>query len=532
MDSDTLVEFHEWGPEPFEIARETDTPLLVVLSPPWCDRCETMASETFDSPMIAANVNDDFVPVLVDPDRRPRIRDRYTMGGFPTVVFLSPSGAILTGSTYMDANTFRNVIERVRDSYEDGQTGSVPRPLQGGQPPAGALSERIERHMTEQLHGAFDTEHAGWGTGAKFPLPRTIEFALKRAREPATRTLDAVSRGLIDEYDGSAYRYANEPSWGDPHRAKLLSTNGALCGAYATAYQYTGEERYRRSAERLIEFLATTLWTGSAFAGSQAASDYYTRSATDRESTESPPVDATVFADGNAIAIRACARYYALTDDESAKRFGERALDHITTTLLDADGRVQHFAGGPAGLLTDQASLLRALTTVAQTIDPAVRETATSVADWTIDGLRSSDGRFVDGPIEGPGLLDRPLYPLDSNTTLANALVDLSVLTETDRYAEIARESLAQFAGASDRMGAEVAHYATAVERARSTPLTITVADEPGSDLHRAALRIADHEKIVVLTGDHDGWAAVTTGETASDRVRTPEALISRVQGE
>lgn len=81
---ETLVEWHEWGPAPFEEARATDRPILLSLFTPWCEWCATMDREAFSNPTVAANIHDDFIPIRVDADRHPRVRDRYTMGGFPS----------------------------------------------------------------------------------------------------------------------------------------------------------------------------------------------------------------------------------------------------------------------------------------------------------------------------------------------------------------------------------------------------------------------------------------------------------------
>jgi hypothetical protein len=83
-------------------------------------------------------------------------------------------------------------------------------------------------------------------------------------------------------------------------------------------------------------------------------------------------------------------------------------------------------------------------------------------------------------------------------------------------------------------MGVDVAGYAGAAARLVARPLTVEVADAPGSDLHRAALRVADHEKVVVPDasldgGDDDGPIARVSlhGETAL--ADSPAALQRRV---
>ena len=40
------------------------------------------------------------VPIKVDADRRPDVNDRYNLDGWPTTALLTPSGEILTGTTY------------------------------------------------------------------------------------------------------------------------------------------------------------------------------------------------------------------------------------------------------------------------------------------------------------------------------------------------------------------------------------------------------------------------------------------------
>ncbi|WP_135806693.1 DUF255 domain-containing protein [Halorussus marinus] len=516
----TKVEWREWGADAFEEARAADKPVLLSLSATWCSWCHRMDREAYSNPMVAANVNDSFVPIRVDIDRQPRVRERYNVGGFPSNVFLTPEGETLTGATYLGVDGMRQVVERVRDlwTHKGRDAARVPRSLRED-PPAGELSPEIERLVAGQLGEKFDDQFGGWGDSEKFPLARTAEFALKREREQALASLTAVREHLFDDYDGGFFRFAEGRDWTDVHHEKLLSTNAALVRAFAEAYLYTGEAEYREPADRTVEYLTTTLWTGESFAGSQAPGDepdapddseseadepgYYDRPASDREAADPPAVDATAFADWNAMAADALLTLHAYTDDERARTYAERALDHVLDELV-ADGAITHFRAdgrtGETDLLADHAHLLGALTTARQvTGDAASLGAAREVADRALEALRDEDtGAFVDGPRSGPGLLDRPLRPLDGNAELADALIDLAILSGEDRYREAAAEAVAAFAGAADRFGVQVASYATAAARLCREPLVIEVADPAGSDLHRAALRVADHEKVVI----------------------------------
>ncbi len=546
----TKIEWREWGAEAFEEARDANKPILLSLSARWCSWCHEMDETTYALPTLAANVNDSFVPVRVDIDRHPRVRERYNMGGFPSTVFLTPEGEHLTGATFLDANTMRQVVGQVRDlwKHKGREASQVPRNVRDQNPPAGDVTEDIERLLVGQVEDRFDQTHGGWGDDAKFPLPHTIEFALKRDRERALATLSPITANLFDDYEGGFFRYAGTRDWNDIHHEKMLDVNAALLRAYANAYLYTGEERYRDPAEKTVEYLTTTLWNGEAFGGSQQPGDnfsgerqpgdgYYEGDASDRESQVAPAVDSTAFADWNALAADALLTFAGYTDDEHARRYAERTLDYLDA-LVDDDGAVVHYRTedetGERGLLADHANVVRAFTTAVQVLgddggnDAGYLDTAQSVADFAIETLQQDDGAFVDGPMAGPGLLDRPLRPVDGNAVLADALVDLSVLSGESSYEERAREAVGAFAGAADRIGVQVAGYGTAASRLCRQPLQIVVATPPGSDLHRAGLRIADHEKIVVpnADGDYEQGAAYLVGdERISEPAQTPEEL-------
>ncbi|WP_101294628.1 DUF255 domain-containing protein [Halegenticoccus soli] len=539
MNDETRVEWRDWGPDAFDEARRTGKPVLLSLSATWCAGCHEMDAETYAEPRIAANVNDGFVPVRVDVDRHPRVRERYNMGGFPSTVFATPDGEILTGAMYLGPEGMRQVLESVRGVWNEkgADAGRVPRSLSGDPTPAGEVTPVIEEHIAGQLGEKYDSDYAGWGTDAKFPLPRTVEFALKRERGQALRTLDAVRDNLLDPVAGGFFRYAGNRNWSDVHHEKRLDDNAALVRAFANAYLYTGEGAYRRPAERTVAYLADDLWTGVAFGGSQgpaAGREYYALDEAGREGTTRPRTDLTAYAGANAVAAEALLTYHAYTDDERARRYARRTLEYLDSELVDGGVVTRYADGGDRGesrLLVDHARVAAAFVRAEQVLGEGLA-TARAVADEAIESLHD-DGSFLDGPAEGPGLLDRPLRPLDGNVEMADALVDLAAVTGDKSYRRVARESIAAFAGAWDRIGVHVAEYGSVAARLCREPLVVAVATEPGSDLHRAALRVADHEKVVVPNADErfdlDPGAAYVLGDGEAVPARTPDELVARV---
>ena len=539
MNESTRVEWQSWGPEAFAEAERTATPILLSLTATWCGACHEMDARTYAEPRIAANINDSFVPIRVDVDRHPRVRERYNMGGFPTTAFCTPQGRLLTGATYLGPDGMRQVVDRIRELWADkgASAGRVPRALSDDPTPAGEIDDRIEEHIAGQLAEQFDPRHGGWGTDAKFPMPRTIEFALKRERQQALQTLDAIAQHLHDTADGGFFRFATSANWSDVRYEKVLDTNAALLRAFANAYLYTGDEAYREPAARTVEYLTSTLWTGIAVGGSQGPGQgaaYYAQSADERADHESPRTDLTVFAGGNALAVDALLTYYSYTDDDTARTYAERILGALETELVDTEsGVVTHYrAGDERGetqLLEDAAHVVNGWTTAHQVLgDSRYATVAQRVADAAIDVLQD-DGAFRDGPLRGEGLCDRPLYPIDSGVELADGLLDLAILTDEPRYREAAAEAIGAFAGAWDRIGVQVAGYGSVAARLCRDELVIEVGSEAGSDLHRAALRVADHEAVVIPDAAGVDAGQATVRGTDQPPATDPETLMKQV---
>ena len=530
----TTVDWQPWGREPFDAAAAAGQPLLLAVTGFWCGWCRAMDARTYADPRIGARINDAVVPVRVDADRHPVVRARYTLGGLPATVFLAPDGRLLASAGYLDPEDFRDVLDRVLDSWteSDGAGGQVPEPLQETALPGGSISPAIEAQLVGQLDAGFDEEHAGWGTDAKFPLPAAIEFALTRRPAQAEQTLAAIREGLEDPGDGGFFRHARARDWSEPMLEKLLSVNAAMLRAQAQAYLTTGESVHRQGAERTVRFLVETLWADDGFANSQAPGEYFSQPPDERRPEDRPAIDAARYAETNADAVEALLRHVAYTDDELAREYAERGLGWLLGERV-AEGRVRRSedASGPL-TIWDQGAVLDALTTACQVLGTRYLEPAREVAEETISALRFPEGAFVDGTADGPALLDRPLYPIDANARLADALVDLAALTESDPYREAARAALDAYADAADHLGVQAARYGLATARLPDETLVIDVATGPGSDLHRAALRMADPEKVVVPGADlaAPGRARIRGVDPLERPIQSPEDLAAAVK--
>lgn len=520
----TQVEWLPWGQRAFHAADHLDQPLLLALSAPWCHWCHEMDETTYAEPRIAANINDGFVPVRVNVDRHPGVRDRYATGGFPSTVFCTPTGEIIAGAGYLDPDGFRSILQTVRERWRAAgpDAGRTPRAIRDQSPPSGPLDKQVEQHLTGQLAAQWDDTHGGWGEAEKFPLPETVLFALKRDRQRAIRVLDLI-RDSLQASDGSIYRHAQR-DWTDPVEETLTDTTAGVLSAFAHAYCLTGNDRFREAASDAATALTGPLWVDEHVAASRGDS-------TDDRAPQPDGVDTTFLADRNATAATGLLWLAAYTESSGYIDPAKSILERLQS--LTESGKVPHTAltTGPVGHLADQARVLEAFVTAIQVLGTDYLETACTVADATLDTLGTNRGPLLDAVPDGPALLARPLRPLDHNAVAADSLVTLAELTDESAYREAARSIVTGFAGAADRIGVQAARYGTATARAVSRPLTISVATEPNTSLHRAALRVADHEAVVRPAADGEpGTAWVRRGEHVGDPVRTPAALTESVQ--
>ena len=76
-----------------------------------------MDRTTYADAGVCAAVNDTFVPIRVDADRRPDIGERYSLGGWPTTAFLTPDGDVFGGGTYLTLDRMPAILDRVAGAY-------------------------------------------------------------------------------------------------------------------------------------------------------------------------------------------------------------------------------------------------------------------------------------------------------------------------------------------------------------------------------------------------------------------------------
>ena len=204
-----------------------------------------MDRTTFADPDVASLIDKAFVPVRVDADRQPDVNERYNLGGWPTTVFLTSSGAILSGGTYLSAAQMIAALHQISEAYPTVRSVRLPasaeataglakargdRASDGGQP------DQSINHFRSLLLDRFDPVHGGFGTSPKLPHPYALLFALSL---PEDRELSQVVTFTLERLSAL---------W-DPIRGRLLSIRG--CGGLEPSRHGEDSRRQRRAASRL-----------------------------------------------------------------------------------------------------------------------------------------------------------------------------------------------------------------------------------------------------------------------------------------
>ena len=240
--SESLVPWREWDDAVFAEAKEKGRLILLDIGATWCHWCHVMDETTYRDPRVLQLIEESYIPIRVDSDRRPDINARYNQGGWPSTVVITPSGLPLSGTTYLSPDKMVTFLTKVRMLYEE-QRDEVTRRETNAQkywatppdaPTPGPFSESMVEVITNQIVSAADPAAGGlrsynkeageWIAQPKFPPFAPILFALSQCAKDkeaakalcqfAALTLNRQALGGIWAKAGFGFHpSAPDPQW-------------------------------------------------------------------------------------------------------------------------------------------------------------------------------------------------------------------------------------------------------------------------------------------------------------------------------
>ncbi|MEO6835551.1 MAG: DUF255 domain-containing protein [Candidatus Tumulicola sp.] len=508
-----------WDADAFERARTEDKPILLSISAVWCHWCHVMDETSYSDPGVIAAINERFVPIRVDNDRRPDVNARYNMGGWPTTAFLAPDGSTLTGATYLPPDAMRRALDEIAQFYAGNKAEITARTAamqarSAGHKPSAAedLRDSMIVALIEEVTEGYDDEYGGFGDAPKFPQPELLEFLLtewrlardQRLYAMVARTMLGMSRGgTYDHVEGGFFRYSTTRDWSVPHFEKMAEEHAGLLRVLAQLALFAPTDEFHATLASAVGYVRSTLrdpGTGF-FAGSQDADEeYFALPLDERRSRTAPYVDRTSYTNWTCALAGAWFLAAIALDDDVLLREASQTLDSVHARLMDPDGLAYHFivpGGTPQvrGLLTDQAAYLRALLDAHEVSGEArFIERARTLADRIVERFEAEGGGFYDHlPLEVQlGRLEIGDRPIVDNGLLADALLRLSALTGGLHYRTHAERALALYAGTYAAAGSFAATYGRALRRYLSPEVSVRIVGEAAgtAGFREAALRL------------------------------------------
>jgi uncharacterized protein YyaL (SSP411 family) len=512
------INWHAWSKEAFDEARAGGKPILLSISAVWCHWCHVMDETTYSHPSVIDIINREYVPVRVDNDVRPDINQRYNMGGWPTTAFLTPSGDILTGATYLPPDQMASALVRVAGYYRNNQSEIASRVLEarkraatGLARSAGSLDATLVDEILDAVKNAYDPEYGGFGVAPKFPQTDALLLLLEQSvvrqdnelRRMAVHTLERMyGGGTYDHVEGGFFRYSTTQDWSVPHFEKMLEDHAGLVQALALAGMSDALAKTTGYLDTVLRDPKTGLYAGS----QDADEHYYSMDAEERRSAVAPYVDRRVYTAWNA----ALAVAYL-----EAGLPADKLLDSLFKHAYRKGEGMTH-AESVGGQLADQVWSLLA----------AVRSHRLEIATDLAEHLESAYGDpELGGYLDRSGgdelgRLGERIKPLTENSIAAMALIELDTVAgdPSAPYRERARRALESVASLPRSYGLMAAVFARALDR---LPHSIKVTTR-NREL-AAAAKVA-HPYAVIEHGGDDR-AIVCSGQICLAPVTSPDAV-------
>ena len=275
------VDWHPWGPEAFAKARRENKPIFLSIGYSTCHWCHVMERESFDNEAIARILNEHFVSIKVDRERRPDLDEIYMTavtliagrGGWPMSSFLTPDGKTFWGGTYFPPNRFQQVLQQISKLWQQQRSELILQAeritarvaeIHAGGGKARRVDETVLLQAVRSVLQRFDPTHGGFSQAPKFPNENLLLLLLdaeqrspnKAVREAVETTLNAMAQGGIhDQVGGGFHRYSTDSNWLVPHFEKMLYNQARLARVYLLAFDLTDNPLYARVARQTLDYL-------------------------------------------------------------------------------------------------------------------------------------------------------------------------------------------------------------------------------------------------------------------------------------
>jgi uncharacterized protein YyaL (SSP411 family) len=291
------VNWHAWSPQAFELAKKSNKPIFLSIGYATCHWCHVMEHESFENVEIARFINEHFIAIKVDRERRTAI-DAYYMtgvqmmtghGGWPMSNFLTPEGKPFFGGTYYNPKQFMTLLTRVNEVWnkqepelrkQANQMDTAINQYLSKAEQTKTINQSVYDKTNGQLLSMFDDLQGGFSAAPKFPQEPWLLYLLNQNSseldKAITFTLNAMQQGgIYDQVGGGFHRYSVDNEWLAPHFEKMLYNQSQLTEVYTLAAVEYNNPEYKHTAIAILDYVLREMTNeqGTFYSASDADSE-------------------------------------------------------------------------------------------------------------------------------------------------------------------------------------------------------------------------------------------------------------------
>jgi uncharacterized protein YyaL (SSP411 family)/cytochrome c biogenesis protein CcdA len=485
-----LIDWHDYSPATFKKALKEQKPVLLILSAPaWCYWCHVYESEDYlYHPDLYPFINENFIAIFIDSDKRPGLTRKYLEGGWPSTTILAPDLRRISGfSGPRDPEILRGYFEQVVNylkditftEFDDVFSYQKTEPII---PKAKQIHE-FEQGFLSYIIRSFDDIYGGFILGApsaggetqKFPAPFTLKYLLEKYDETGNsdflhivqKTFNGqftdiadLDKGyhLYDPVEGGFHRYSTKRDWGSPHYEKMLGDQARFIRLYTHLQKISPEDRVKNTVNDSVSFVLTRLYDDEGgFYTSQDAfleEEYYGLPKDERERIGRPYIDRTRIMDANSITISTFLYLYEVFGEMLYEEISRKSLNFIMGNMIGSEGayyyydyeREKPFLTGQA--VSNSWAMLAFLDGYAVLREEDYLRTSVQLAGYSLDTLYdwNSGGFFErnskDSELYAPYEVIELSKPFQENAVFSYALLRLYLITGDLVYLESGLKTL------------------------------------------------------------------------------------------
>jgi len=464
-----LIDWREYCQKSFEEAKEKNKPIFLLLTAPaWCHWCHVYESSShLYHPEVYQVINEKFIPILVDADKRQDLTRLWLEGGWPTTVLLTKNREKITA--YSGAIPVHEILNNL--NYALGYNeNTIKTKLKKIIPDKAKTKELTEKDLSEVIEkyrqavaDSYDKNYGGFGFYQKFPQPRTLFYCLKLYKKTRDNAwLEIVQNTLknqvtdiknlkteyllFDPVEGGFHRYSTQQDWSSPHYEKMLYDNARSLKTYSYLLHLTKDKLAEEVVKKTLKFIEKS-WYDKENGGFFGSTDAFTEEEYYSElirPEEKPEIEKTKYTDWNSEAVIAYLFLYKLTKNQEYRMVAEKTLGFFEENILTENGPYHYILNGiknVRGCLLDNSYLLLAFVEAYKIINKKeYLNVSIRLADYALKVLYDEEnGGFFER--NSP---DKELYalgeeidyakPVEENGIICFALINLYLMTKNKKY--------------------------------------------------------------------------------------------------